>query len=95
MAVLIFFTFQQDLPPVHTAKYNKSCFNDHGFAALDWPANSPALNPIENLWAVVKKKTIDTRHNNADDPNVGYQSNLGFHDTYTVPRARRLNAATH
>lgn len=46
---------------------HKSCFNDHGVAALDWPANSPDLNAIENLWAVVKKKTRDTRHNNADD----------------------------
>ncbi len=60
--------FQQDLAPAHTAKGTKSWFNDHGVIVLDWPANSPDLNPIENhLWAIVKRKMRDTRPNNADD----------------------------
>ncbi len=61
------FIFQQDLAPAHTAKGTKSCFNDHGVTVLDWPANSPGLNPIENLWGIVKRKMRDTRPNNADD----------------------------
>ncbi len=64
------FIFQQDLAPVHTAKGTKSWFNDHGVTVLDWPANSPDLNP-ENL---------DERHQTqqcrwAEDR---YQSILGF-----------------
>ncbi len=43
------FIFQQDLAPAHTAIGTKSWFNDHGVTVLDWPANSPDLNPIENL----------------------------------------------
>ncbi len=61
------FIFQQDLAPAHTAKGTKSWFNDRGITVLDWPANSPDLNPKENIWGIVKRKMRDTRHNNADD----------------------------
>ncbi len=64
------FIFQQDLAPAHAAKGTKSWFNDHGVTVLDWSANSPDLNPIENLWGIVKRKMIDTRPNNADDPRA-------------------------
>ncbi len=55
------FIFQQDLAPAHTAKSSKSWLNDHGVGVLDWPANSPDLNPRENLWGIVKKKMRNKR----------------------------------
>ncbi len=58
------FIFQQDLAPAHTAK---SWLNYQGIDVLDWPANSPDLNPIENLWGIVKGKMRNKRPKNADE----------------------------
>uniref|UniRef100_A0A8C1AXW3 Annexin n=2 Tax=Cyprinus carpio TaxID=7962 RepID=A0A8C1AXW3_CYPCA len=61
------FIFQQDLAPAHTAKSTKSWLNDHGVGVHDWPANSPDLNPRENLWGIVKRKMRNNRPKNADE----------------------------
>ncbi len=61
------FIFQQDLVPGHTAKSTKSWLNNIGVGMLDWPVNSPELNPIENLWGIVKMKMRNKRPNNADE----------------------------
>ncbi len=58
------FIFQQDLAPAHTAK---SWLNDHGVGVLDWPGNSPDLNPIENLWGIVNRKMRNKSPKNADE----------------------------
>ncbi len=79
------FILQQDLAHAHTAKGTKNRFNDHGVTVLDWPADSPDLNPIENVWGIVKKKMRDTRPNNSDDRR---------HD-WAVPQADCLHATPH
>ncbi len=42
------------------------------------PANSPDLNPIENLWGIVKRKMRDTRPNNADDLKATVKETWAF-----------------
>ncbi len=80
---------QQDLAPAHTAK---SWLNDHGVGVLDWPANSPDLNPIENIWGFVKRKMRNKRPKKCRWAEGHCQRNLGFYTTSAVPQTDHLHA---
>jgi len=47
------FLFQQDNAPIHCSKKAKEFFNDSEVKLLNWPAYSPDINIIENIWHIL------------------------------------------
>jgi transposase len=53
-----------DNDPKHTSKVVAKWLTDNQVKVLEWPSQSPVLNPIENLWAELKKRVRARRPTN-------------------------------
>ncbi len=48
--------FQQDNAKPHTADITTAWLRSRRVRVLNWPACSPDLSPIENIWRIIKRK---------------------------------------
>ena len=61
------FIYQDDSAPCHRSKAVKQWQESQNIEVLSWPGNSPDMNPIENLWAILKQKVLKHQPKNKNE----------------------------
>ena len=61
--------FQQDNAAIHKSRYTMNWIREQEINAMEWPALSPDLNPIENLWGIMTQQVYagGKRYNTKDE----------------------------
>ena len=89
-------TFMQDNAPCHKAKVVMSYLSEQDFEIIDWPLQSPDLNPIENLWKTLGVKVMEINPTNTEDLWVKLQeewSKISIEDCQGLIRSCRQRCA--
>ena len=75
--------FQQDNAPIHTAKIVKEWFTNKNVTVLQWPAKSPDLNIIENVWGHLSRVSYE---NGKQYDSLNELENAVFRHRATMPK---------
>ncbi len=76
----------------HTAAITTAWLHSRRVRVLNWPACSPDLSPIENVWCIIKRKYVKDDHELAAG-NL-YQARMGPNSNTKTPETHNLNAQT-
>ncbi|MBW0576537.1 hypothetical protein O181_116252 [Austropuccinia psidii MF-1] len=84
----------EDNAPIHTARASTNWRNRHDIQKLNWPAHSPDLNPIENIWKTMKSQisklyqpqTVDELRHAINAAWTKFHVNLLNDLLYSMPR---------
>ena len=87
--------FMQDGAPAHKSKAVKTFLDDHNIAVLEWPGNSPDLNPIENAWNIMKHELEKSRPASISElkealKKYWVQMNLTYFENLATSMPKRL-----
>ena len=65
------FYFQDDNCSVHKAKIVKDFKTEHNVNVLEWPAKSPDLNIVEDIWKMLSDIVYDRKYEGIGECYIG------------------------
>lgn len=83
------FIYQHDNAPAHASHLVRDLFDRDEIELLSWPALSPDLNPVENLWSIIAQRVYASEAAHANEDALW---EAVFRETWHIERSllRRL-----
>ena len=82
--------FQRENDPKHTSKLFKGYLEDQEYRVLPWPAQSLDLNPIENMWQLLKIRFNEYETLAKGMAELYERVSRVWHDIITVKECQKL-----
>lgn len=82
------YTFMQDNAAIHVSRSTMGWLEAHNIKTLDWPACSPDLNPIENVWGIIVRNIYanNTQYNSIADLKTAVEDAWNTLDLGTIKK---------